>query len=130
MNSFDKTILQAIQKIKDDILKTRTAVFQNANSELLSMYFRIGKIISKNTNYGNRFVESLSKGIKAEFKDLKGFSERNLFRMKRFYEVYKDFSILPPPVAKLPWSHNNILIEKEKDFDKRLWYAEKAIENG
>jgi len=34
--------------VKQDILKTRFQVQENANIELIKLYFRIGKIISKN----------------------------------------------------------------------------------
>lgn len=44
--------------------------------------------------------------------------------------AYKTISILPTPLAKLPWSFNCLLIDKVTDIDKRLWYAEKCIENG
>ena len=50
--------------------------------------------------------------------------------MKKFYTEYKDLSILPMPLAKLPWSFNSLLIDKIKELDKRIWYAEKCIENG
>lgn len=50
--------------------------------------------------------------------------------MKTFYEEYKDFKILPPAVAKLPWTHNYLLIEKIKDKEIRLWYAEQCYQNG
>ena len=32
--------------------------------------------------------------------------------MRKFYEVYGDLSNLPPTAAKLPWTHNSILVEK------------------
>ena len=50
--------------------------------------------------------------------------------MKKFYEEYKDLSILPPAVAKLPWTHNCILLDKIKDEKIRNWYADKCFENG
>ena len=50
--------------------------------------------------------------------------------MKTFYEQYEEFSILPPAVAELPWTHNYILIEKIKNKDERLWYAEECLKNG
>ena len=50
--------------------------------------------------------------------------------MKAFYEQYKEFSILPPEVAALPWTHNYILLEKIKDRNKRLWYANECLKNG
>ena len=65
-----------------------------------------------------------------EFPDATGYSKRNLSRMKKFYEEYRNYSILPPAVAKLPWTHNCILIDKIKDVDVRLWYAQKTFENG
>lgn len=87
-------------------------------------------MITENSKYGNNFINELSRHLKIEFPGTDGYSPRNLARMKKFYTVYKHLSILPPAVAKLPWTHNFILIEKIKDFDKRMWYAEKCIENG
>lgn len=53
-----------------------------------------------------------------------------LSRMKKFYEEYKDLSNLPMALAKLPWSHNNLLLDKIKELNVREWYAEKCFENG
>ncbi len=49
--------------------------------------------------------------------------------MRKFYETYKDLSNLPTALAKLPWSFNNLLIDRIDDVNKRIWYAEKCIEN-
>ena len=119
-----------IENIKKDILSTRNKVFENANQELLAMYFRIGKCISENAVYGNNFINVLSASLKMAFPDAAGYSPRNLARMKKFYEEYKEYSILPPAVAKLPWAHNSILIDKVKELEKRSWYAQKAVDNG
>ena len=123
-------MIKTINNIKKDVLNTRNKIIHNVNKELINMYFRMGKIISENTKYGNNFILILSKSLKLEFTDSTGFSERNLRRMKAFYEEYKEFEILPPAVAELPWTHNYILLEKIKDIDKRLWYAEECIKNG
>ena len=120
---------ELIQTVKQDILKTRLRVQQNANSELINLYFRIGKIISQNAKYGNKFIKEFSVSLKVDFPDAAGFSERNLSRMKKFYEEYRGLSILPPPVAKLPWTHNCILLDKINDLSVRLWYAEKCFED-
>lgn len=126
----DKEIVSLVNAIKKDILNTRSRVLENANQELLSMYFRIGKTISENAAYGNQFIDFLSKSLKIAFPDAKGYSPRNLSRMKKFYEEYGDLSILPTPLAKLPWSLNCLLIDKVKPMDKRIWYANKCLENG
>jgi len=52
---------------------------------------------------------------------MKGFSSRNLYRMRTFYREYNNISILPVTLAKLPWTHNYTLIEKEKKKDERIW---------
>lgn len=119
-----------ITEIKNDIKNTRFRILENANNELINLYFRIGKIIDDNWKYGNNFVNELSIELKLTFPDMKGFSPRNLRRMRIFYNEYKDMQNWPTPLANLPWSHNYTLIEKVKDIDKRIWYAEKCLENG
>lgn len=126
----DKEFKDLVLYAKEDILKTRFKVQENANMELIRLYFRLGKIVSENARYGNKFIEDFSVALKLEFPDSTGFSARNLSRMKKFYEKYTDLSILPPAVAKLPWTHNCILLEKIKDDEIRNWYAEKCLENG
>lgn len=97
MINLEKTeIIKTIDTIKEDVINTRNKIMYNANKELMNMYFRMGKNISENVKYGNNFILILSKSLKLEFPDSTGFSERNLRRMKVFYEQYKDFSILPP----------------------------------
>lgn len=125
----DSEIVRLIEDIKQDIIITRSRIFENANSELISINFRIGRVISENSKYGNRFLDELSRALKLEFSHAVGFSKRNLARMKKFYEEYKSFLILPPAVAKLPWTDNCILIDSVSDMDKRLWYAQKTLDN-
>jgi len=129
-NMLDKEFKDLILCVKEDILKTRFEVQTNANIELIKLYFRIGKIVSENAKYGNRFIQDFSTSLKLEFPDTTGFSTRNLSRMKKFYEEYKDLSNLPMALAKLPWSHNNLLLDKVKELNVREWYAEKCFENG
>lgn len=39
-------------------------------------------------------------------------------------------SILPQPVAEIPWGHNVVLMEKLKEPYRRLWYAQQTVVNG
>ena len=126
----EKQFKEIIIKVKEDILATRYNVQQYANNELIKLYFRLGKIISENVKYGNKFIKNFSTALKLEFPNVEGFSERNLSRMKKFYEEYQDLSILPMSLAKLPWSHNMLLLEKVKDIDTRIWYANECMKNG
>jgi len=126
----EKDFKDLIVQAKQDILTTRYKVQENANNELIMLYFRLGKIVSENAKYGNMFIENFSTSLKLEFPNTDGFSPRNLSRMKKFYEEYNDLSILPTPLAKLTWSHNMLLIDKIKNPEIREWYAEKTCENG
>lgn len=109
--NIDTSIISIIDDIKKEIISTRNRVLENANSELISLYFKIGKYIYENASYGSKFIDILSKSLKMEFPSATGYSSRNLIRMKKFYTEYKDLSILPLPLAKLPWSFNSLLVE-------------------
>ena len=130
MKELDASFVSIVESIKADIFQTRNKVLIDANKELIAMYFRIGKVIDENAKYGNNFINELSRQLKIEFPDADGYSPRNLARMRKFYVTYGDLSNLPPAVAKLPWTHNCILIDKVNDINKRIWYAEKCLENG
>ena len=130
MKDLDVSFVSIVESIKADIFQTRNKVLLDANKELIAMYFRIGKVIDENTKYGNNFINELSRQLKIEFPDADGYSPRNLARMRKFYVTYGDLSNLPPAVAKLPWTHNCILMDKVSDINKRIWYAEKCWENG
>ena len=119
-----------VENIKNDIKNTRFKIVKNANFELINLYFRLGKIIDENWKYGNNFVNELSLELKSDFPNMKGLSSRNLRRMRIFYNEYKKMQNWPTSLANLPWSHNYTLIEKVKDINKRMWYANKCIENG
>ncbi len=139
---------EIIARIKCDINRTRFRIIENANEELISLYYRLGKVIDDNWKYGNNFVKQLSYELRKDYPDMNGFSDRNLRRMRSFYREYNSISNWPPLVANLknkengalkvlpsvvthiPWTHNYLLIEKVKDLNQRLWYAQKCYENG
>lgn len=119
-----------IGNIKEEILNAQIKAIQQINSNLIMLYFRLGKIVSENKKYGNNFTKQVSIELKLTFPNIKGFSERNIRSMRLFYEEYKDDVIWQQLVAKLPWGHNLLLIEKIKDKKIRKIYAENAIKNG
>lgn len=61
---------------------------------------------------------------------MRGLSTRSLKYMRKFAEIYPDFEIVQQLAAQLPWGHLMYLIDKVSEYDKRNWYAQKAIENG
>ena len=122
--------LGIIDEVKKQIQTARHKAILGANKELICLYWNIGKIINKNKAWGNKFIENLARDIKLEFPSATGYSARNLKYMAKFQAEYSDFVIVPTTLAQLPWSHNRILLDKLKDTDIRIWYAEKCAENG
>jgi len=119
-----------LKNIKNEVFKSQYQAMQAVNKELIYMYWNIGKIISENIQWGNKFVDNLSIDLKNEFPNIQGFSVRNLRNMRKFYEEYSDIEILQTLSAKLTWSHNILLINKVKNLDIRKWYMKETIKNG
>jgi predicted nuclease of restriction endonuclease-like (RecB) superfamily len=119
--------------IKNAILQARLRAILAVNTEMIWLYWQTGKMIAKRQQqegWSAKVIPRLATDLQHEFTDLKGFSERNLGYMLRFAQEYPEDSILQQPVAKLPWGHNILLIEKIKDKNARLWYAQQTIEKG
>lgn len=119
-----------VDSIKEEIKTTQIKTIQQVNTNLIMMYFRIGKILNDNSKYGNNFIDSVAHSIKLEYPNVKGFSSRNLKYMKKFYIEYKEDEKVQQVVAQLPWGHNVVLIEKIKDINIRKKYIEAIINNG
>ena len=126
----DKNLKDIISNIKEEIINTQIKTMQEVNSNLIMLYFKLGKIVSENKQYGNNFTKQVSTELKLTFPNMKGFSERNIRSMRLFYEEYADDEKWQQLVAKLPWGHNLLLIEKIKDKDIRKIYAENTVKNG
>ncbi|MDR1997610.1 MAG: PDDEXK nuclease domain-containing protein [Candidatus Margulisbacteria bacterium] len=125
-----KEYLSIVDSIKTQIASARQRAILNANQELLMLYWNIGKIINKNTAYGNKFIANLARDIKADNPHLRGFSERNLYYMAKFARFYQDIEILQQVAAKLSWRHHQTLLNRIKDYAEMIWYAKQNIENG
>ena len=116
---------EILSSIKNEILKSQYRAMQVVNVEMIYMYWNIGKIISNNIKWGNKFVDNLAIDLKLEFPDIKGFSPRNIRYMRKFADEYQDEKFLQEVLAKITWYHNVILMDKVKDVEERKWYIAK-----
>lgn len=113
--------------IKELVINSRNKVYQTVNTEMLNLYWNIGKAImeiqqgDKRASYGDTLLEKLSQKLTDEFG--KGFSKRNLERMRKFY-IY--FPIATTVSSQLSWSHYLELIKIEENA-KRNFYKNEAI---
>ncbi|DAB30721.1 MAG TPA: hypothetical protein CFH84_02625, partial [Sulfurimonas sp. UBA12504] len=79
---------QTFNKILQTIQDTRQKALKQVNSVLMELYWDIGKYISTKTikeNWGKGVVHELAIFIKTQDPSIKGFSDKNLWRMKQFY---------------------------------------------
>ncbi|CAN2039644.1 DUF1016 [Candidatus Magnetomoraceae bacterium gMMP-15] len=125
---------ELLTTIKTRIRRAQVKAVLSANSTMLMMYWDIGRMIDERQQkegWGSAIIPKLSKDIRNEMPEIKGFSVRNLQRMIRFYKEYSSLDIkVPQAVAQLPWGHNILLIEKIKNIDERFWYIQEVIKEG
>jgi len=134
MDKIDKTIYTGfLAEIKEKVYQAQYQALKAVNKELIRLYWEIGQsIIEKQEKYdwGKSIVETLSKDLQKEFPGVKGFSARNLWRMRSLYEHYKANEKLPPLVAEIAWSHNILILEKCKDDLEREFYIKMTKKYG
>ena len=119
-----------LSKVKKEIQGARHTVYQTINKQLVELYVSIGKGIYEKievSRWGEGIVEALSNDLQRAFPDMKGLSSRNLWEMKKLYEVYKDNKKLQPLVAELPWSHNLIILHQTESIEEKEFYLKTCI---
>lgn len=118
MNQQFSEIVQLIRQSRNNALKA-------VNTELINLYWNVGAYIAKqieNANWGQSIVKELADFIAHKEPELKGFSDKNLWRMKQFYEAYKDFPNLSPLVREISWTNNLIILSRTKTKEEKEFY--------
>ena len=79
----EKDFKEIVVNIKKEINQTQVLIMSDANIRLINLYFKIGKVIYDNSTWGDKFIKNLEREIKIDFPNIKGFSSRNLGRIKK-----------------------------------------------
>ena len=119
-------------EISSLLKEARKNIVSNINTTMTKTYFLIGKRIveaeqngNERATYGKNLIKNLSKKLTNEFG--KGFSERNIEQMRKFYKTYS----IPQTLSaefKLSWSHYLILMRME-NIEERNFYEIESIQN-
>jgi len=135
----EKTSLQNINAEKSNnpfeeivtiVENAKDRAYRKVNEELILMYQEIGKYISKKTeeaSYGSGFVDNVAEFFSTNYPELKGFNRRGLYRMKQFYELYKDDEKVSPLVTQLSWTNHLKIMSASKSQEERRFYIELAV---
>lgn len=118
MDSQFQNIIQLIQQARSNALKT-------VNTELINLYWNIGAHISQKveaSEWGKSVVKELAIFIHQTDPQLKGFSDKNLWRMKQFYETYRNEPKLSTLVRELSWSHNLAIFSRCDSTEEKEFY--------
>jgi len=125
--------IKFLNEIKSRIVTARIHAVRFVNKELIKLYWDIGKSIierQKKYKWGDNVVEALARDLKEAFPQVHGFSERNVWNIRRFYEEYKNKPFLQQLVAEIPWGHNLLVMEKVSGDKEREYYIKSSRDLG
>ena len=127
VNNREQQFAEVISMIRN----TRNEVVRLANASLIDLYWRVGKYISDKiavSEWGDGVVKQLSDYIERNSPETKGFSDKNLWRMKQFYETYKGVDEkLSTLLRQISWSNNLAIMSRCKTQEERLFYLNLCI---
>lgn len=153
------------QAYKNWVLELKTQFRQSqlkaaikVNSELLHFYWRLGGDIlarQKNAQWGDGFLNQLSKDLVAEFPDVKGFSKRNLELVRNWRHFWQQAELDTPiakqlvsqlpesslrtnsigqqlvaQLAQIPWGHNLVIVSKSQSITQAWYYVVTTLKHG
>ena len=122
-----------INSLKKKVQSARQKIAFSINSQLLELYWEIGKDVDsklKSSNWGTNIIDKISSELTSEFPDIKGFSRRNIYAIRQWYLFYSQkYEFVPQDVAQIPWGHNRLIISKIKDIQIAEFYIEQCLKN-
>ncbi len=114
------------------IEQARQRACQTVNTQLIELYWKVGEYISRrieSDGWGKSTVKELSTYIQRRQAGLRGFSPQNLWRMRQFFEAYRDEPKLSTLLRELPWSANLHILTRAKRPEEREFYLRMATQN-
>jgi predicted nuclease of restriction endonuclease-like (RecB) superfamily len=143
--SVDKQYKKWIVEVKERISTAQIKAALTVNRQLMELYWELGREIyekQQSTKWGESLIEQMAKDLSSAFPGMKGFSRRNLFYIKKWYDFYRDVEIIPQTVgqmdasgkvqqvvALIPWGHNILIIMRCKDISEALFYIKNTVDN-
>lgn len=116
--------------VADVLEQARGKAYRAVNAAMVHAYWEIGRRIveeqggEERAEYGKALVKELSRRLTQDFG--KGFAERNLWSMRKFYLAFPKVNALR---SELTWTHYRAL-SRVYDDDARFWYENEAAAQG
>ena len=115
------------------IEKSKMRAIRAVNREMIEMHWQIGQYLNEkceNDGWGKNTVQVFADYLKRTYPSASGFSAQNLWRMKQFYETYRDNEKLSPLVREISWSNNLLIMTGCKTDEAKEFYIRLCIQNG
>ena len=103
----------------------RTRALKAVNAELIQMYWNVGEYLSAlcaDSEFGDKVIDEVAAYVAKENPGVKGFNRRGLYRMKQFYETYKDDEFVTPLVTQISWTNHLLIMSGSKTVEERHFY--------
>ena len=159
--NIDDEYRQWIEKITLEYRNSQIKAAIKVNVELLAFYWNLGRDIvsmQSQSKWGSKLLENVSKDLKRQLPDAKGFSKTNLFYITSLFSLYSplanDEKTIPqiedqftPQVGEqiavspkygitvqdlfsIPWGHHKLIIDKcGKSLEKACFYVRETLSN-
>ncbi len=112
------TVISIIENAKGRALKA-------VNAELINMYWEVGEYLSglcAESSFGDKVIDEVATYISDVAPTIKGFNRRGLYRMKQFYETYKDDEFVSALLTQISWTNHLMIMSKSKTKEERDFY--------
>ena len=112
-------VISIIENAKGRALKA-------VNAELINMYWEVGKYLSDlclESSFGDKVIDEVAAYIAKSAPTIKGFNRRGLYRMKQFYETYKDDEFVSSLLTQISWTNHLLIMSKAKTKEERDFYV-------
>ena len=124
---------QTFSEIVRLIAESREKAVRSVNTVLIDLYWTVGEIISRkiaSAEWGDAVVPKLAAYIARTQPGLRGFTRANLFRMRQFYEAYRNDEKVAPLVRQIPWTHHLLILSQSKQPAEREFYLRMVVQEG
>ena len=112
-------VISIIENAKGRALKA-------VNAELINMYWEVGEYLSDlcaESSFGDKVIDEVAAYISNAAPTIKGFNRRGLYRMKQFYETYKDDEFVSALLTQISWTNHLMIMSKSKTKEERDFYV-------
>ena len=116
-------VISIIENAKSKALKA-------VNAELINMYWEVGEYLSKlcaESSFGDKVIDEVADYISEANPTIKGFNRRGLYRMRQFYETYKDDEFVSALLTQISWTNHLLIMSKSKTKEERDFYIALAV---